>query len=101
MQAKMNDKLSIPNNQLAMSLFQQLTGKWNVNDVFSPLSISIGLAMVYLGAKQETAKEIREVLAYKSGGFKNDGEVHQAFKQTMDMLLGKHNDNKTFSFVVA
>ncbi|MBN3309177.1 ILEU inhibitor, partial [Amia calva] len=54
--------LSSANTQFALELFRRLSAtKPSGNVFFSPLSISSALAMVYLGAKGETASQMAKV----------------------------------------
>ncbi|XP_032278480.1 serpin B4-like [Phoca vitulina] len=59
------NSLSAGNTHFAFDLFQQLKrSKKDDNIFYSPLSISSALAMTYLGAKENTAFEIGEVLHF-------------------------------------
>ncbi|XP_048464642.1 leukocyte elastase inhibitor-like [Rhincodon typus] len=65
---------SVANTKFAVALFKKL--KENENIFLSPLSISTALAMVYLGAKGNTATEMAEVREENG-----DGDVHPRFKE--------------------
>ena len=53
------------NNQFSIELYQQLS-KENGNLFFSPISISVILAMICAGAERKTKKEIKEVFHFKT-----------------------------------
>ncbi|XP_048416530.1 leukocyte elastase inhibitor-like isoform X2 [Stegostoma tigrinum] len=73
------DSLTVANTKFAVALFKKLKErKENENIFLSPLSISTALAMVYLGAKGNTATEMAEVLH-----FDTQGHVHPRFKELM------------------
>ncbi|GCC25467.1 hypothetical protein chiPu_0003877 [Chiloscyllium punctatum] len=73
------DSLTVANTKFAILLFKKLKeGKGNENIFLSPLSISTALAMVYLGAKGNTAAEMAKVLH-----FDTDEDVHPKFKELM------------------
>ncbi|XP_061094890.1 leukocyte elastase inhibitor-like [Conger conger] len=59
------DNLSSANTTFALDLFRTLAGTSASGNVFfSPLSISSALAMVYLGAKGNTADQMAKVLCF-------------------------------------
>ncbi|XP_006025019.1 heterochromatin-associated protein MENT-like isoform X1 [Alligator sinensis] len=59
------DLLTISNGSFALDLFKKLNeSSKGENIFFSPWSISTGLAMVYLGARGNTATEMAEVLHF-------------------------------------
>lgn len=76
--------LSKASNHLALRLLQKLHSEQK-NQFFSPFSISTALAMVYNGAKGETKKEMRQVLAYEQAQI-GDQEVNDQFSQLLDTL---------------
>nr|XP_057929592.1 leukocyte elastase inhibitor-like [Doryrhamphus excisus] len=60
--------LSISNTTFALELFRTLSQANPTGNIFvSPLSISSALAMVYLGAKGDTATQMAQALSFKSG----------------------------------
>ncbi|XP_049620974.1 serpin B6-like isoform X2 [Suncus etruscus] len=70
------------NITFALDLLKKL-GEDNCNNVFlSPLSISSALAMVYLGARGITAKEISKALSFH----RVSGDVHQGFQDVMGFV---------------
>jgi len=52
------------NNQFALELYSKLSTDGNKNIFYSPFSISSALAMVYEGAKGQTANEIKSVFHF-------------------------------------
>ncbi|XP_066578727.1 leukocyte elastase inhibitor [Amia ocellicauda] len=98
--------LSSANTQFALELFRRLSAtKPSGNVFFSPLSISSALAMVYLGAKGETASQMAKAL-----NFSKDKNVHSSFealnseinKPAASYLLKLANrlyGEKTFNFL--
>ncbi|GIY46501.1 uncharacterized serpin-like protein TK1782 [Caerostris extrusa] len=65
------EKLALANNYMGL-LLNNLFVKEETNVVFSPFSISIALAMLFYGARNETAEEIRNVIGYKFANVKDD-----------------------------
>nr|XP_006112403.1 serpin B6-like [Pelodiscus sinensis] len=60
----MDSDLSKANTNFALSLFKELSENANTQNLFfSPLSISSALAMVFLGAKGNTAAQMAKVLS--------------------------------------
>ncbi|XP_054458346.1 leukocyte elastase inhibitor [Anoplopoma fimbria] len=60
--------ISSSNNAFALELFCTLSQKNPAGNIFvSPLSISSALAMVYLGAKGDTAAQMAKALSFSSG----------------------------------
>ena len=68
------------NNMFAFKLFHQVQGGTTRNQFYSPFSISTALAMVYAGAKNETAIQISQTL-----NFDPSDKFHSEYKH----LLGK------------
>uniref|UniRef100_A0A4Q8K4A1 U3-Deinotoxin-Dsu1a_1 n=1 Tax=Deinopis subrufa TaxID=1905329 RepID=A0A4Q8K4A1_DEISU len=64
-------------NHLSFRITDTIGG--NDNLFFSPLSISLAMGMVYLGATDNTAEEIRSALGYNLLGNTTDEEVHLHF----------------------
>ena len=52
------------NNQFSIDLYSEISKKSNENIFFSPWSISTAMAMVYEGARGDTAKEIQDVFHF-------------------------------------
>ncbi|XP_075441953.1 serpin B4-like [Ascaphus truei] len=95
------DSVSGSITKFAVDLYKAVTKNDGTNICFSPLSISTGLAMVYLGAKENTATQMENVLHFtkpvKPGsseasckvGCQTEG-IHVAFKELLAKLT-KHN----------
>lgn len=100
------DSLSAANGTFAINLFKKLTESDNkCNLFFSPLSISSALAMIYLGAKGNTAAQMSKVLQFEKAK-----DVHTAFQSLIseinkpgtDYLLRTANrlyGEKSFTFL--
>ncbi|XP_034264254.1 serpin B3-like [Pantherophis guttatus] len=58
------DSLAEANTNFTVDLFKKMEEEQSNNIFFSPLSISAALAMVYYGAKGNTAAEMRKVLHF-------------------------------------
>jgi serpin B len=69
--------ISNANNYLSLELLQHLYNE-EKNIFFSPFSISSAFGMLYLGARNQTADQMKEVLGYSFGHLSND-EVNQQF----------------------
>jgi serpin B len=69
------------NTAFALDLYQELKDTKG-NLFFSPYSISTALAMTYAGARENTAKQMADVLHFPSG----QNEVHPAFGQLETLL---------------
>ena len=52
------------NNQFAIDLYSEISKESNENIFFSPWCISTAMAMVYEGARGDTAKEIQEIFHF-------------------------------------
>ncbi|BFZ17326.1 hypothetical protein BsWGS_20366 [Bradybaena similaris] len=76
--------LASANTKLALNLFKvvrkDLKGK---NAFFSPLSISAALSMTQIGARENTAKEMAQVLGWES---ENGEQIHQQFQKYLTKL---------------
>uniref|UniRef100_A0A7M4FJ54 Serpin B10 n=1 Tax=Crocodylus porosus TaxID=8502 RepID=A0A7M4FJ54_CROPO len=78
------DLLAISNGSFALDIFTKLNESCKGENIFfSPWSISIGLAMVYLGARGNTATEMAE---------NETQEIHVGFK-TLLSAVNKPNKN--------
>jgi serpin B len=69
------------NTDFALNLYRELKNT-NGNLFFSPYSISTALAMTYAGARENTAKQMEEVLHFPSG----QNKVHPAFGRLETLL---------------
>ncbi|KAF5925010.1 hypothetical protein HPG69_008686 [Diceros bicornis minor] len=76
------DTLSEANGTFALNLLKKL-GEDNLKNVFfSPMSISSALAMVFMGAKGNTAAQMSQVLSLSKSG-SGGGDVHQGFQSLL------------------
>jgi serpin B len=75
------DSVVAANNKFGLELYQQLRGREG-NLFLSPYAINKTLAMVYAGARGETAHEMAAVLHYALG----QERQHQAFLETRKLL---------------
>ena len=66
-------------NAFAFDLYKEIAKEEKGNIFFSPLSISMALALAYEGAVGETREEMRRVLYY-------EGNVGEQFKAYMEMI---------------
>ena len=75
-------RLATANSAFAFNLYKQL-GQSDVNRnlFFSPGSISFAMAMTYLGAKGNTAAEMKEVMRFKNVP---DDELHSSFSELLE-----------------
>jgi serpin B len=82
------------NNRFAFKLFSEVKGSANENLFYSPFSISTALAIVYGGARNETALQISQAL-----NFQPNDKFHSDYKQ----LLGKlrKGTNGKIKFTIA
>ncbi|XP_058411360.1 serpin B6 [Diceros bicornis minor] len=76
------DTLSEANGTFALNLLKKL-GEDNLKNVFfSPMSISSALAMIFMGAKGNTAAQMSQVLSLSKSG-SGGGDVHQGFQSLL------------------
>ncbi len=76
------------NNAFAFDLYQQIRSGDN-NLFYSPHSITLALAMLYGGAKEDTEKQIAQVLHYDLP----QDKLHAVFN-ALDLELAKRGQNK-------
>ncbi|NXU51821.1 SPB10 protein, partial [Turnix velox] len=76
------ESLSVATNSFTLDLYKKLneTSKGQ-NIFFSPWSIATALAMVYLGAKGETATQMAEDPEHKQSG-----KIHSGFKELLSAI---------------
>lgn len=75
------------NNDFALRLYDALRQETDGNLLVSPYSVSLALAMVYLGAEGETAAQMAEVL-----GFDHDpADLATAFRDLSDEMVERGN----------
>ena len=81
--------------KFAFSLYQQLLKESEGNLFLSPASISIALGMTYLGARQNTAAEMKEILYFKDVA---EEHLHPSFG---DMLTALKSTNGKYTLHTA
>ena len=70
------------NNKFAFKLYQKVqTGSTGSNLIYSPFSISTAMAMVYAGARGETASQIKKTIEFQHGE-----EFHADYQRLLDGL---------------
>jgi len=75
--------LSAANANFALDLYKLHTSPDDQNIFMSPLSISVALAMTYLGARGQTKSQMREVLHLTDV---EEDHLHQAFTDILSAL---------------
>lgn len=84
--------LASSNTDFALSLYKQLASKTpNENVIFSPLSVSIALAFLSLGAQGSTLTEILEGLKFNLTETP-DAEIHRGFQHLLRTLRQPSNE---------
>jgi serpin B len=83
------------NTDFALDLYRELK-ETSGNLFFSPYSISTALAMTYAGARENTAKQMADVLHFPSG----QKEVHPAFSR-LETLLNEVQDRGDIQLNIA
>jgi serine protease inhibitor len=81
------------NNAFALTLYASLSGREG-NLFFSPFSVSSALAMVYMGGRGNTAKQIARTLHF-------EGEPVRAVKTLGDMVRDLRDRGKTQQYELA
>ncbi|NXF37419.1 SPB10 protein, partial [Nyctibius bracteatus] len=76
------ESLSVSTNNFTLDLYKKLneTSKGQ-NIFFSPWSVATALAMVYLGAKGDTATQMAEDLEHKEAE-----NIHSGFKELLSAI---------------
>ncbi|XP_023775558.1 serpin B12-like isoform X2 [Cyanistes caeruleus] len=82
----MMDSISRPVTEFCLDLYKKLNrSAEDTNIVFSPMSISVALALIHLGAKNNTAAQIEKVLhVRKAGGRMSLGYDHESAAAEME-----------------
>jgi serpin B len=88
-------KLSAANAKFAFALYRYLAGATVDNVFMSPLSISVALAMTYLGARNNTKNQMKEILHF---GEVEEAELHQAFS---DIRLALNRPDQPYKLHLA
>eukprot|EP00058_Branchiostoma_floridae_P008289 XP_002593777.1 hypothetical protein BRAFLDRAFT_62047 [Branchiostoma floridae] len=78
------------NSEFALELYKALHKDHPENIFFSPFSISTCLAMTYLGARNDTAQQIRQVLRFNKS---NQTDFHDRFR---DLLAQLHHSDRPY-----
>ena len=74
--AQQGQLLSTANTKFALDLYKRHASPADKNIFISPISISVALAMTYLGARGETKAQMRQVLHFSDV---EENQLHQAF----------------------
>ncbi len=77
-----SQQLAEDNTEFALDLYQTISQNEAGNFFYSPLSISMAMAMVYAGAEGTTESEIGDVMAFTLP----EPQLHQAFN-ALDLAL--------------
>ncbi|KAM9164765.1 serpin B6-like [Pangshura tecta] len=100
------DNLSKSNTTFALNLFKKLSENAKTQNLFfSPLSISSALAMVFLGAKSNTAAQMAKVLALDKaeeihGGYQSlISEINKPGTNYVLRIANRLYGEKTFTFL--
>jgi len=87
--------LSSDNTKFALDLYKSQLSPANKNIFMSPLSISVALAMTYLGARGDTKDQMREVLHFSHV---EEDHLHQAFA---DILAALNKEDQAYKLYIA
>jgi serpin B len=80
------------NNRFAFELFGSLANESpGQNIIYSPLSVSTAIAMTYVGARNETADEMRKAMHFA----KESRVVHEGFMSLLSGLNAKNDKEMT------
>ncbi|XP_041488749.1 serpin B6-like [Microtus oregoni] len=77
------DPLREANGTFALNLLKILGEDSSKNVFFSPMSISSSLAMVFMGAKGNTASQMAQALSLDKCSGNGGGDVHQGFQSLL------------------
>ncbi|XP_059119204.1 serpin B6-like [Peromyscus eremicus] len=77
------DSLQEANGTFALNLLKILGEDGSKNVFFSPMSISSALAMVFMGAKGNTASQMIQALSLDKCSSSGGGDVHQGFQSLL------------------
>ena len=75
--------LAAANSKFALDLYKLHTPSTDQNVFMSPVSISVALAMTYLGARGQTKSQMRSVLHFSDV---EEDQLHQAFTNIQSAL---------------
>nr|XP_023689307.1 serpin B6-like [Paramormyrops kingsleyae] len=76
------ESLTAANTRFSLDLFTKISSGNKDNVIFSPFSLSSALAMVYLGARGDTAAQMAQTLHFH----KAEEDVHVGFSQLLSLL---------------
>ncbi|XP_038050239.1 leukocyte elastase inhibitor-like [Patiria miniata] len=83
-------ELADANNRFAFHLYQTLADDPHRDNIFfSPMSISIALAMTSLGARGNTARQIKDVLKFST---LEESRLHSSFAELNSAIFGANAD---------
>lgn len=82
------------NTSFALDLYHQLRELTDGNLVFSPYSVSVALAMAYVGASGETADQIASTLSFPDDTGHTAGAFHTLTSDLLERGNGDSDDGK-------
>ncbi|NWY91223.1 A1AT protein, partial [Loxia curvirostra] len=87
-------KLAPSNADFAFKLYKQISDESGDRNIFfSPLSISTAFAMLTLGARSNTLRELQEGLAFKLTQMEEQ-EIHEGFQRILQLLNDPHREEQ-------
>ncbi|XP_041283936.1 alpha-1-antitrypsin-like [Onychostruthus taczanowskii] len=87
-------KLAPSNADFAFKLYKQISDEvGDENIFFSPLSISTAFAMLSLGARSHTLKELQKGLAFNLTRMEEQ-EIHEGFQRVLQLLNDPHREDQ-------
>ena len=87
--------LAKANNNFALHLYQTLAMDPDMDNIFfSPISISTALAMIFLGARGNTANQMIEVLKFNTI---EESNLHSSFAELNTAIFSKSADKYTLN----
>jgi serine protease inhibitor len=81
--SEMIRQLAFSNSKLAVDIYKRHTLSADQNIFMSPLSISVVMAMTYLGARGNTMLQMKDALHF---GDVDEARLHEVFANTMSTL---------------
>ena len=87
-------RLPVCNAKFALDLYKRQTSPSDHNIFMSPLSISVALAMTYLGARDQTKSQMRDVLHFAN---LIDDRLHEAFADIQSALSQPQQPYKLYT----
>ena len=86
-------RLPVCNAEFALDLYKRQTSPADHNIFMSPLSISVALAMTYLGAREQTKSQMRNTLHFAN---LVDDHLYEAFTDIQSALNKPHQPYKLY-----